>query len=58
MTTGWLCFFLALGAALMVAAAQQLVPTVYAIWQGLFVIGLAIVVVSLAAYWVRDGRHE
>jgi tetrahydromethanopterin S-methyltransferase subunit D len=56
MTIGWLWFLLALGAALMLAAAQQLAPTATAVWQAVFAAGFCLAIAAIAAYLIGGVR--
>jgi hypothetical protein len=56
MSLGWLWFFLGLAVALVVAAAQQLVPTDRAFWFYVLLSGIAVAVISLALYRPKNHR--
>ncbi len=56
MTLGWLWFFLSLGLALMLAAAQQLAPTAGRFWATVFLAGAVLAAASLAAHLIRRRR--
>lgn len=56
MSLGWLWFFLGVAVALVVAAAQQLVPTDRAFWLYVLLSGLAIAVISLALHRQKNRR--
>jgi hypothetical protein len=56
MSLGWLWFFLSLGAALMVAALQQLAPIALVFWAGVFALGAVLVLFSATAYLLRHDR--
>ncbi len=56
MTSGWLWFLVSLGAALMVAALQQLVPTAYVIWAWILALGVALILFAATAYLLHHDR--
>jgi len=56
MSLGWLWFCLSLGAALMVAALQQLAPFALVFWAGVFALGTVLILLSATAYLVRHDR--
>ncbi|MBS0469757.1 MAG: hypothetical protein JSR60_01710 [Proteobacteria bacterium] len=56
MSLGWLWFFLGVAVALVVAAAQQLVPTDRAFWFYVLLSGIAVAIVSLALYRPKNRK--
>ncbi len=56
MSLGWLWFLVSLGAALMIAALQQLAPIALVFWAGVFALGTVLILFSATAYFLRHDR--